>query len=160
MFNNGWIHTRALSRLKADLSLTWRKSAVWTTKSKQSAIQLSVAKFKGTKSAMSRKKKATYSWLRSVTRNWHGRFQMKSPGYSACLFAKVKRRQTLPEEEVFFSLVAYSRDFKVVKWLSSVFHNLNPSASEHSLQSGRNHYNNYLNFHVQNFEELHVNSVV
>ena len=43
---------------------------------------------------------------------------------------KQKQRQTLPEEELVSSLVAYSRDFKVVEG-ESVFYNLNQNASKH-----------------------------
>ena len=39
----------------------------------------------------------------------------------------------------------------------SVFRNLNPNANKHSLHSGKNH---LLNFHVPNFQKLHVNSSV
>ena len=50
---------------------------------------------------------------------------------------KRKQRRALPEEELFSSLVAYARDFNVVEW-ESVFRNLNPNASKHGSQSGKN----------------------
>ena len=99
-------HTRALSRLKADLILTWRKSGVWTTNSKHCVI----AKFKSTKSALVGKK-AAYGRLQFEMRGKLTCDVKRNPQAIRLCSQKRQQRRTLPEEELFSSFFAY---FKAV----------------------------------------------
>ena len=109
----GWVHTRALSRLKADFSLTLRKSGVWTSKSKQCPIWLSMAKFKSTKSATSQKKRWVMADLERQAWEYAERIQdaretdvwcqTKSPDYLAA-FTKAKTKVNTARRRIIFLL--------------------------------------------------------